>query len=81
MEYKIKKIKCIKCPFYSGEECCGHGDYHGSCGLVSLFSKVAEKSFNCWEFDVYLKGSSSSWDTCIDDESTCLLFEIHKRIK
>lgn len=53
--------KCKDCPFYSGVECHGHGDFWGECSLA--WSVL--KKFKAFDVDVDI------WTSICYDDTEC----------
>lgn len=78
MKKQIEQIKCKKCPYYTGIQCHGHGEYWGECALIKAQRKIIAKLIGESPYDIELKKYETSWCEALDDESTCLIFEIRK---
>lgn len=74
-------LNCKNCPFYSGVQCHGHGEYWSSCNAVNQLRLILSKSFDVSKYDIRLKGLSSTWSECLNDDSICILFYIEDRNK
>lgn len=67
MKDKQYQLKCGQCPFYTGLECHGHGDFWGECDLLNQFHKYIK---NCLPKDVF---SGASMSTICFDDTNCHL--------
>lgn len=55
-------IHCLDCPFYSGVQCHGHGEYWGHCSKIEEAYKILEMRI---DDDHYI--TSGMRDICFDD--------------
>ena len=68
------KIKCKECPYYTGIQCHGHGDYWGECTLYEDKHKVLKAIFE--KEDGLYVDHKDVWSLTRNDNSTCAFFEI-----
>lgn len=69
------EIKCKNCPYYTGLQCHGHGDYWGECTLYQDKAKLLQKLFETK--DTYFH-EKDVWALIRYDEDTCKFFELVK---
>ena len=72
----MKEIKCKNCPYYSGIQCHGHGEYWASCTLIESLRNTLAAITKTYKYDIKLKKYETVWVEALDENSTCILMEI-----
>lgn len=52
--HQYQVLHCKDCPYFSGIECHGHGEYYGSCGLMTTAIKYLSRLFDCSDKHLYI---------------------------
>lgn len=71
-------IKCCNCPYYTGIQCHGHGDFWGTCTILHDKRKVMKILFEKHDGDnaSYLCDKGGAFSDVRYDDSTCKFFEL-----
>lgn len=71
-----KKILCKDCPFYSGVQCHGHGDYWAECNFLLANAKSFKRIFNLDVLETIVPKGKDCWAFVVDENSECKVFDI-----
>lgn len=72
----MNKIKCKECPYYSGIQCHGHGEYWAQCNLLIEQSKIFKKLFCKEILETIVPKNSDCWGYVVKENQECKIFEI-----
>lgn len=69
-------IKCKNCPYYTGVECHGHGEFYGICTIFQDKIKVMEMLFQKLDGDnaLFLSYKGGAFSDVCNDDSSCKFF-------
>lgn len=72
----MEKIKCGKCPYFTGIQCHGHGEFWGDCNAINMIRKMIATSNNINQYDIKLKNTKGRFDEILYEDSDYILFKI-----